>query len=244
MNRWIFGLLMCVSNLVAPGLAGAQETGSAAAATQTTRPDDPGKARITFVIHAYNGLVATLAWGRLKTEFEKRGYSCMIVRSPKADTKTPNQDRAKVMLEALKNVQGEIVLVGISNEGLFMPLVAADRPIRRIVMLNAVVPTPGESFQQAFDFEKVFATKFARRLADKAPGMLEVCPLKELPKVEYVYICGEKDDAIRPEWEQATAREYLHVEPVVIKGARHSNIVYYVKEVADAATKGLGESEK
>lgn len=120
-----------------------------------------------------------------------------------------------------------------------MPLVAAERPIRRIVMINAVVPTPGKSFQEAFDFEKVFATPFARRLAQRAPGMLEVCALKELPNVEYVYVCGEKDDAIRPEWEQWAAREYLHVEPVVVNGARHSNIVWYVKEVADAATKGL-----
>ena len=58
--------------------------------------------------------------------------------------------------------------------------------------------------------------------------------------VEYVYICGEKDDAIRPEWEQRTAREYLHVEPVVVTGAGHGNIVTkYAKEVVDAATKGL-----
>jgi hypothetical protein len=36
------------------------------------------------------------------------------------------------------------------------------------------------------------------------------------------------------------AREYLHVEPVVIKGARHANIALkYAGEVADAATKGL-----
>jgi hypothetical protein len=47
-------------------------------------------------------------------------------------------------------------------------------------------------------------------------------------------------DAIRPEWEQYVAREYLHVEPVVIKGAGHANIVLkYAGEVADASTKGL-----
>ena len=70
--------------------------------------------------------------------------------------------------------------------------------------------------------------------------MSEVCPLKELPKVEYVYVCGEKDDAIRPEWEQWAAREYLHVEPVVVRGAGHANILlWYAKEVVDAATKGL-----
>ena len=36
------------------------------------------------------------------------------------------------------------------------------------------------------------------------------------------------------------AREYLHVEPVVIKGAGHGNIVVkYAGEVADAAAKRL-----
>jgi hypothetical protein len=196
-----------------------------------------GKAEITFVIPA-GGVIGALAFVPLTAEFEKRGYSCKFVPSPNR-SKTPNQDLAKNMVEALKNVKGDIVLVGVSGQGLFMPLVAAERPIRRIVMLNAVVPTPGKSFQEAFDFEKVFATKFARRLAERAPEMSEVCPLKELPKVEYVYVCGEKDDAIRPEWEQWAARELLHVEPVVLKGARHANIVFYVKQVVDAATKGL-----
>lgn len=197
-------------------------------------------ARICFAIHGYDGVIQTLGWGPLRAEFEKRGFLCKFVRSPKTKTKTPNQDRAKVMVEALKNVECDIVLVGISNEGLFMPLVAAERPIRRIVMINAVVPWPGKSFQAAFDFEKVFATKMVRRLAERAPGMSEVCPLKELPKVEYVYVCGERDDAIRPEWEQWAAREYLHVEPVVVKSAGHVNILLkYVKEVVDAATKGL-----
>jgi hypothetical protein len=239
MNRFILGLVLCASGLIAPGWAGAQEAkaSGAAAVKQASRPDGPGKAKITFVIHSYDGLLGTLGWLPLKAEFEKRGYSCKIVRSPK--TKTPNQDRAKAMVETLKKFEGDIVLVGISNQGLFMPLVAAERPIRRIVMINAVIPTPGKSFREAFDFEKVFATRFARQLAERAPGLAEVCLLKKMPKVEYVYVCGEKDDAIRPEWEQRIARESLHVEPIVVKGARHANILSYVKEVADAATKGL-----
>ena len=207
---------------------------------KTAPPKPCQPAKITFAIHAHDGVIQTLGWSVLKAEFEKRGFSCQIIRSPKTETKTPNQDRAKVMVEALKNVEGDVVLVGISNEGLFMPLVAAERPIRRIVMINAVVPTPGKSFQESFDFNDVFASKIAVRLAERAPGMSEVCPLKELPTVEYVYVCGEKDDAIRPEWEQRIAREYLHVEPVVVKGAGHANIIWlYAKEVVDAATKGL-----
>jgi hypothetical protein len=238
MNRWILGLVVCASSLVARGLAGAQEAkADGDAAVKKASHPDPKKADITFVIPG-DSVIGTLTLVPLKGEFEKRGYSCKFVPSPPR-SKTPHKDRAKNVVEALKNVKGDIVLVGISNQGLFLPLVAAERPIRRIVMINAVVPTPGKSFQEAFDFEKVFATKFARRLAQRAPEMSEVCQLKELPKVEYVYVCGEKDDAIRPEWEQWAAREYLHVEPVVVKGAGHVNIVQYVKEVADAATRGL-----
>jgi pimeloyl-ACP methyl ester carboxylesterase len=209
-------------------------------AAQAAPPEQRRPAKLTFLIHGYERANEAMEFGPLKAEFEKRGYSCKIIRSPRTKTKTPNQDRAKVMVEALKGVEGDIVLVGISNQGLFMPLVAAEHPIRRIVMINAVVPTPGKSFREAFDFKEVFATEFASKLAQVAPGMSEVCPLKKLPTVEYAYVCGEKDDAVRPQWEQWAAREYLHVEPVVIKGAGHANIVSkYVKEVVGAATKGL-----
>jgi hypothetical protein len=207
---------------------------------RAAQPEPRQSAMITFAIHGYEGVNEAVEFGPLKAEFEKRGLSCKIVRSPRTKTKTPNQDRAKVMVEALKNVEGDIVLVGISNQGLFMPLVAAARPIRRIVMINAAVPTPGKSFREAFEFKDVFTTEIVRQLAEAAPGMAEVCPLKELPKVEYVSVCGEMDEAVRPQWQQRTAREYLHVEPVVVRGAGHANIVStYAKEVVDAASKGL-----
>lgn len=207
---------------------------------QAAPPEPRQSAKLTFVIHGYERVRDAQDFGPLKAEFEKRGFACKIVRSPRTKTKTPHQDRARVIIEALKDVEGDVVLVGISNQGLFMPLVAAERPIRRIVMINAVVPQPGQSFREAFDLKDVFASEFALRLAEAAPGMSEVCPLKELPKVEYVYIYGAKDDAIRPEWERRAAREYLHVEPVVVEGAGHANIVVkYTKEVVDAATKGL-----
>ncbi len=195
---------------------------------------------ITFAIHGYESVDPALEFGPLQAEFERRGFPCRIIRSPRQRTKTPHQDRAKVMIEALRGVEGEVALIGISNQGLFMPLVAAARPVRRIVMINGVIPHPGQSFLEASRHERVFASLPARNLAALSPGMSEVCPLTELPKVEYVYISAEKDEAIRPEWEQWAAREYLHVEPVVIKEAGHATIVLnHVSEVVDAATKGL-----
>jgi hypothetical protein len=195
---------------------------------------------ITFALHGYEDVEPAWEFGPLQAEFERCGFPCRIFRSPRQRTKTPNQDRAKFMIEALRDVEGEIALVGISNQGLFMPLVAASRPIRRIIMINAVIPHPGQPFLKASRHERVFANVFTSFFAALAPGMTEICPLTELPKVEYVYICGEKDDAIRPRWEQWAAHEYLHVEPVVVKGAGHANIVLgYVGEVVEAATNGL-----
>jgi hypothetical protein len=65
----------------------------------------------------------------------------------------------------------DVVLIGISNQGLFMPLVVAARPLPRIVMINAVVPVTGKSFKEAFDFQEGFATWIAHMLARRAPGL-------------------------------------------------------------------------
>ena len=191
---------------------------------------------LTFAIHGYEGVEPESEFGPLQAEFEKRGVRCMIVRSPRTRTKTPNQDRAQVMVDALREVEGDVALIGISNQGLFMPLVAAARPIKRIVFINAALPRPGRSFWQTARKEQAFASLPAWWLAWIAPGMHEVYSLDHLPEVEYVYVAAEDDEAIRPEWEQRAAREYLHVEPVVVAGAGHSDIVRgYVSQVVDAA---------
>ena len=191
---------------------------------------------ITFAIHGYEGVDPAFEFGPLQAEFARRGVRCLIVRSARGKTKTPNQDRARVMLEALRDVEGEVALIGISNQGLFMPLVAAARPIKRIVFINAAIPRPGKSFWQTAREEKAFASLPAWWLAWVAPGMHEPCCLDRLPNVEYVYVGAEDDEAIRPQWEQRAARQYLHVEPVIVPGAGHSDIVSsHVGAVVDAA---------
>jgi hypothetical protein len=66
-----------------------------------------------------------------------------------------------------------------------MPLVAAERPVRRIVMINAVIPVPGKSFEEAFDFKEVFATWIARMLARRA-RIVRSLPTQGIASVEYV----------------------------------------------------------
>jgi hypothetical protein len=195
---------------------------------------------VTFAFHGYGGADPNEEFGPLQAEFERRGFPCRYIRSPRRRTKTPHRDRAQVMIDGLRDVEGEVALLGISNQGLFLPLVAAARPVRRIVFVNACVPRPGRAFGEASRDEQVYANVIMRFLGWISPGMKEVCPLTELPKTDYLYVAGENDDALRPEWEQWQARQFLHVEPVVIPGAAHSDIALdYIDELVDAATRGL-----
>ena len=58
------------------------------------------------------------------------------------------------------------------------------------------------------------------------PNSYDVCPLDRMPAVENIDICGDADDRVRPEWEQSAASRILGVEPVVIAGAGHANLVH------------------
>jgi len=176
----------------------------------------------------------------LHAELEKRGFPCILVRSPRTASKTPHQDRADAVIRALRDVKGDVVLLGISHQAAFLPLIAAARPVRRIVLINALIPQPGKSYADVFHTGQVFTRPEVLELALKQPGMSEVCPLQEFPKCEYVSISAEIDDTVRREWLQSAARTFLHVDPAVIEGASRANILAAnAREVVDAAVKGL-----
>jgi hypothetical protein len=236
--------------------------------------------RTKFVFHvsgAVGGLVDK-AYGPLIAELESRGFPSMLVHSTVTGSDTPNEDRASAVVKGLEGVTDQVVIVGVSNEGNFLPLVAAARTVRRVVYVNAVIPRPGKAFIEVCQTEQVAVTgslldqllkasqsitddflklihnpdatkaqlKAMQERIDASPfahvmvGFYEVCPLEALPKVDNVYISGSADDQIRPEWEQLAARRVLGVEPVVISGAGHANIVkWYAPQLADACVKGL-----
>jgi hypothetical protein len=89
------------------------------------------------------------------------------------------------LVEALRGVEGDVALVGISNQG---PLVAAGRPIKRIVFIDAAIPRPSKSFWETSKEQRGLASFPTRILALLSPGMHEVCRLAELPKAEYLHI--------------------------------------------------------
>lgn len=117
--------------------------------------------RTRFVFHAsstWGGLFDWLidrAYAPIIAELEKRGFPSMLVHSSVRGSDTPNEDRASAIVKALRNVTDDVVIVGVSNQGNFLPLVAAARPIRRAVYVNALIPRPGKAFIEVCQTEQV-----------------------------------------------------------------------------------------
>ena len=96
---------------------------------------------VALVHGAFHG-----AWcfDRLLPELERRGLQPLAIDLPREDPAAGNTRNAEVVVEALRG-HDDVVLVGHSLAGLTIPLVAAQRPLRRLVYLCALIPQPGKS---------------------------------------------------------------------------------------------------
>jgi len=85
-------------------------------------------------------------WERLTPELERRGHRVVTVDLPCEDPDARFDDYAAVVIDALEGTDGDVVVVGHSLAGQTVPLVAARRPVRRLVFLCALIAQPGASF--------------------------------------------------------------------------------------------------
>src|SRR3954449_608409 len=84
------------------------------------------------------------AWERLVPELERAGHAVVAPDLPCDDPAADTPDYARVVADALGAAE-DVVLVGHSLAGLTVPLVAAARPVRRVVLIAALLPAPGRS---------------------------------------------------------------------------------------------------
>src|SRR5690348_12794586 len=103
-------------------------------------------------------------WGAFKTALAERGFDLRCVGCPPdmIHGERPNYDRAQYILEATTDLGEDMVVVGCSNEGLILPLIAAERKVRRLVYVEALIAQPGRVFIEFMEREEVFV-----------PGLLE-----------------------------------------------------------------------
>jgi pimeloyl-ACP methyl ester carboxylesterase len=96
---------------------------------------------IALVHGSYHG---AWCWDFLTPELERLGHRMITMDLPISDPALGAADYAKAIDDAL-DPSSEPVLVGHSMAGLVTTLVAARRPIRRLVFLAAFLASPGES---------------------------------------------------------------------------------------------------
>lgn len=260
--------------LLASGAAGL-----ALAATRTVRAAAVPKARFFIAIGGPPDGAEAKSWASFVSELEERGFAASLVETINPNGSfTPNQVRAAAIVAAAKEAKEPAAIIAVSNEGNYLPLVAAAYPVRRLVYVNACIPEPGKAFieiaaTQPFAVPGSFLDKlikgaqpvtdeFLKLRADPhatdaqwqafrdhmvaspyahvMKNFYEVCPLKTMPHVDNVDVSGAADEQISPAWEQATARQRLKVEPTIVPGASHIDIVSaHASELADAAVRGL-----
>jgi pimeloyl-ACP methyl ester carboxylesterase len=96
---------------------------------------------IALVHGSYHG---AWCWDFLRPELERLGHRVIAIDLPISDPSLGAADYASTVDNAL-DPDSEPILVGHSMAGLVIPLVAASRPVRRLVFLAAFLPSPGTS---------------------------------------------------------------------------------------------------
>lgn len=84
-------------------------------------------------------------WHRLVPELERRGHEAIAVRLPTEDAAAGWSAYADAVVDAMPDHRG-VVLVAESMGGFAAPIVCTKRPVRLLVLLNAMIPKPGETF--------------------------------------------------------------------------------------------------
>jgi pimeloyl-ACP methyl ester carboxylesterase len=82
---------------------------------------------------------------RLGGELERLGHVARAVDLPCDDPDVGCEGYATTVVDAIADLDGDVVVVGHSLGGLTIPRVAAVRPVRALVFLCALVPVPGSS---------------------------------------------------------------------------------------------------
>ena len=94
-------------------------------------------------------------WELLEAELRTLGHETIAMDLPCEDPEAGNRRYAEVVIEALGD-RAPVTLVGHSLGGLTIPLVAAARPIERMIFLCAFIPIPGLPFSAQFGEPGIF----------------------------------------------------------------------------------------
>jgi pimeloyl-ACP methyl ester carboxylesterase len=179
-------------------------------------------------------------WHRVLPLLRDGGHEAVAVEFPQSPD-AGYDAYADAVLGSMKELRSP-VLVAQSLGGLIAPVVAARTPVARIVLVNAMVPAPGETAGQWWDnvghaqarrgkefdlvddfFHDVPPEVTAEALAGTPSGpsgrlFAEAWPLDGWPDVPTTFLQGAEDRFFPPEFQRRIARDRLGLDVTEVPG--------------------------
>jgi pimeloyl-ACP methyl ester carboxylesterase len=84
-------------------------------------------------------------WHRLVRELDSRGQEAIAIRLPAEDDTAGWSEYADAVVDAIGD-RANVILVAASMGGFTAPIVCTRRRVDLLVLLNAMIPVPGETF--------------------------------------------------------------------------------------------------
>jgi pimeloyl-ACP methyl ester carboxylesterase len=175
-------------------------------------------------------------WHRLVPELTRRGLAAVPVDLPADDDDAGLDAYVETVLAAAAPWE-DVVVVAQSMGGFVGPLVCARRPVRSLVLLNAMVPRPGETGAQWWTttghraegtWQELFFHDAPPDVLAEAETRGEVVqssrpfedpwPLPQWPDVPTLVLAGAEDRFFPPEFQRRVARERLGLDVELVPG--------------------------
>jgi pimeloyl-ACP methyl ester carboxylesterase len=210
------------------------------------------------LIHGAGG--SAWDWHLVVPELQERGHETTAVDLPIEDGSAGWWEYADAVAEAVRDRRGPVVVVGHSLGGFTAPLVAARIPVALLVLVAAMVPSPGRRFEtwwadagyEDSGLDDVFYHDVPAQLAveaqrrerpEEARALREPWPLDAWPPTPTRYLLCRDDRLFSAGWARRHARERLGVEADEMDGG-HYICLSRPRELAerlDAYAAGLGD---
>jgi pimeloyl-ACP methyl ester carboxylesterase len=177
-------------------------------------------------------------WHLVVPELEALGHRPVAVDLPCDDDDAGFEEYAEAVVGAVGDPGGEVIVVAQSLAGFTAPMVCGRLPVVLLVLVNAMVPRPGESagewwantrhvFPDPFDPEVVFthdlppdlAAESARHLRRQSDIPFQrPWPLERWPDVATRVLVSRDDRFFPADFQRRVARQRLGIVPDEMEG--------------------------
>jgi pimeloyl-ACP methyl ester carboxylesterase len=176
-------------------------------------------------------------WHLVVPELQSRGHDAVAVDLPTENESAGWPEYADAVADAVAG-RDDVVVAGHSLGGFTAPLVCARRPVELVVLVAAMIPSPGELFDawwtnagyEESGLDDVFyhdvppeliagAKQHVRK--EKARALSDPWPLDAWPDTPTRYLLCRDDRLFTPAFARRHARERLGIEADEIDGGHY-----------------------